>query len=205
MGKRARVLLASLPLMACQPAPLSGPTELAVGAPPQACATELVTMKPGRGVIFGNVCSSDMARSIQYAADAEVAGYFSPTAAMITTLESRLRPALELGREKPETLYRLSTNAEDRAEESWGVRGALAEILQRFEFRRQYVGIVVGGGARRILVNCFPEVEPGKQDEFADWTRSWQDSVDDGGAEFWRIQYDLTMGQFLGFNINPSG
>jgi hypothetical protein len=130
-----------------------------------------------------------------------VVGYFAPTPATIGTLEDRLRPALEVGRTKPEALYRFSTDPERRAEETWGVRSALTEIVGHFRaYRRQYVGIIVQGGARRVLVNSFPELEI----TASAWTAHWIDGVDDGGSDYWRIQYDLASGAFLGFDINPS-
>jgi hypothetical protein len=159
-----------------------------------------------RGVIFAEACGPAFADELRYAADEAVIGYFQPTPALIQTLELRLRPALELGLKKPESVTRMPTTAEDRAEVSWGLSSAIAEILEHFaEYRRQYVGIVVRGGARRVLVNCFPEVDADGKDEFPDWTERWIDDVDDGGELFWRIQYDAASGRFLGFDINASG
>ena len=96
--------------------------------------------------------------------------------------------------------------AAEREEEEWGIRGALEGILKDFaKYRRQYVGIVAQGGARRVLVNCFPEVLADGRDDFADWKLRWIDYVDDGAWEFWHIEYDVASGQFLGFGWNPSG
>lgn len=163
-------------------------------------------MRSVRGVIFTDVCTPELARSVENAAHEKVIGYFRPTAALIETLETRLRPALRLAQKKPGTLYRLSADAERRAEEEWGVRGALAEILPQLDaFRRQYVGIVVQGGARRVLLNCFTDLAGDGRDEFPDWTERFIDHVDDGGPSFWRIQYDIASGRFLGFDWNPSG
>jgi hypothetical protein len=59
---------------------------------------------------------------------------------------------------------------------------------------RQYSGVVVGG-ARRILVNAFPDDNYCYRDEFV--------SVPDGGAQFWRVQYDLSLSQFVHWEVNP--
>ncbi len=170
------------------------------------CSAELVSVESIRGVIFTDVCSPALARAIEYAAAEKVTGYFRPTEATIQALEHALRPALERGRANPELVYLLSPDAETRAEESWGVRSALTEILAHFtHYRRQYVGIVTRSGARRVLVSSFPEVEPNSSDDYAYWTARWVDgNVDDGGPEFWRIQYDVSSGRFLGFDCNPS-
>ncbi len=162
----------------------------------------MVSGKPVRGVIFGPDCPPP-----RTATGDAVAGYFRPTPALIQTLEARLRPALAHGRTQPETLSRLPADAEQRAEASWGIQGAATAILEHYvEYRRQYAGIVVDGGAERVFVNSFPEVEPTRADDFHDWRVRWIiDDVDDGGPEFWRVEYDIKSGQFLGFEINPSG
>jgi hypothetical protein len=200
-------------LIACQPAQTVGPGRSAASAKPlapeaaatEACASELVTVEAVRGVIFDAACAPAVARSVRNRADDTVIGYFRPTVAQIRALEVHLLPALELGRSKPETLSRMPAGAEDRAEWSWGASGAIAEILQHFaEYRRQYVGIVVQGGARRVFVNCFLEGQVDGRDDFPSWKVRLIDYVDDGGAEFWSIEYDVASGRFLGFNINPS-
>jgi hypothetical protein len=207
MPPRAGLLMLSLVVVGCQPAQPAASAKQVRPEPPasEACTTELVTGQPVRGVIFAAACVPAFAPSLLTEPDHVLIGYFRPTAAQIQTLEARLRPALELGLQKPESLARLRTDAEGRAEDSWGFRGALRAILKNFAgYRRQYVGIVARGGARRVFVNCFPEAEPDGRDDFLDWKVRWVDSVDDGDWSYWSIQYDLASGQFLDFQVNPS-
>jgi hypothetical protein len=160
-----------------------------------------VTSHGARGVIFAPSCAAEFGSAWQRFGD-PVIGYWQPPATVIDALEASLRPALESGRSKPESVARMSRDARDRAEEAWGIFGAIEEILAHFgEYRRQYAGIVVRGGARRVLVSCFREDVPR---EFPHWDTQWVE-VDDGGASFWRIQYDVDSGRFLGFEMNPSG
>jgi len=56
-----------------------------------------------------------------------------------------------------------------------------------------------------VLVNFFPEVDTDGRDEFSDWTARFVDYVDDGGAQFWHIEYDVAAEKFVGFSFNPSG
>ena len=211
--RSCEILLALLPYIACQPAESAGSRGSTAATLPahgsgraQGCPTELVGERPARGVIFTDVCTTALASSVKRAVDGEVVGYFRPTAALIQTLESGLRPALELGRTRPESLRRMQLPPEEREEEVWGVREALGEILKDLAaYRRQYVGIVVRGGARRVLVNFFPEVAADGRDDFPDWTVRFVDYVDDGGAQFWKIEYDAGSGKFHGFDWNPSG
>jgi len=170
-----------------------------------ACKTDVVKTHGIRGVIFSEACAQTLARSTRIVPEGHAIGYFQPTAAEIEALEKRLRPALELGRKKPETITEMPETPEEREEWFWGVRVALEGILKTYtKFRRQYVGIVVHGGARRVFVNCFPEVEAGGREEYPDWTLRWMDYVDDGAWDYWRIQYDLASGRFFGFEINAS-
>jgi hypothetical protein len=206
MRLRTSLLTLSLVVVGCQPAQPAASAKRVTSAPAstEACTTEMVTGQQVRGVIFGPACAPAFAPSLRTEPDHVLLGYFRPTAAQIQTLETRLRPALELGLERPESLARLRTDADGRAEDSWGFRGALREILKNFGgYRRQYVGIVAGGGARRVFVNCFPEAEAGGRDNFVDWRVRWV-SVDDGDWSHWSIQYDLASGQFLDFHVNPS-
>jgi hypothetical protein len=154
-----------------------------------------------RGVIFDPSCSASFAPEMRLYDD-DVVGYWPPPLAVIDLLEAGLRPALESGRSKPESVALMPSDPEDRAEAAWGISGAIEEILAHFrDYRRQYAGIVVRGGARRVLVNSFREDVRG---EFPNWNTVWVE-VDDGGASFWRIEYDVGSGRFLGFEMNPSG
>ena len=172
----------------------------------EGCPSELVSTQPVRAVIFTKICNQALAASVQRAASEKVIGHFRPTATEIQTLESRMRPALEHGLKKPDTLAYLTLPAKEREEEEWGIRGALEGILKDYaKYRRQYVGIVIQGGARRVLVNCFPEARADGKDDYGDWKLRWIDYVDDGAWDFWHIEYDLASGRFLGFDWNPSG
>jgi hypothetical protein len=209
MQARASLLMSCLFGVACAPASFAAPGRSVTAdsiAKSEGCPSEAVSTKLVRGVIFTKICSRALADSVQRAASETVIGYFRPTAAEIQTLESRLRPALEDGLKKPDSLAHMELPADEREEEEWGIRDALAGILKDFaKYRRQYVGIVHQGGARRVLVNCFPEVGPHGGDDYADWKLRWIDYVDDGGWELWHIEYDVASGQFLGFDWNPPG
>ena len=210
MHAQASLLASCLLGVACGAASSEDPGRSAVNADSiagsEGCPSELVSTKLVRGVIFTKICSNALVDSVQRAASEKVIGYFRPTADEIQTLERRMRPALEHGLKKPDSVAHLSLSAENREEEKWGIRGALAGILKDFaKYRRQYVGIVAQGGARRVLVNCFPEVGADGKDDYRDWKLRWIDYVDDGAWEFWHIEYDLASGRFLGFGWNPSG
>jgi hypothetical protein len=138
----------------------------------------------------------------------EVVGYWQPTRKVIARLETRLRPALEVGRSKPETVVDLPSKDFDREQMVWGVTSAIREIRDDFtDYRCQYLGIVVAGGARRVLVNCFRS-PPEFDDRFPDdghqtWVNPF--AMDDGGSDYWRIQYDVATCRFLEFDLNASG
>jgi hypothetical protein len=46
-----------------------------------------------------------------------------------------------------------------------------------------------------VLLNAFPDDAYCYRDEFV--------SVKDGGAQFWRVQYDLSLKQFVHWEVNP--
>jgi len=195
--------LAVVLLVACHRSPQSSPAT----SDRKECAGQHVTTSAIRGVIFSEVCGPafGLGPGVRGATGDAVIGYWQPTTVTIEALEARLRPALEVGRTRPESLARMPRDAQDRAEAVWGLKAAIGEILAHFgKFRRQYIGIVVRGGGRRVLVNCFPEVAPGAHDDSPDWQKRWFDDVDDGGASYWRIQYDVSLGRFLGLDVNAS-
>jgi hypothetical protein len=128
----------------------------------------------------------------------DLVGFWEPPKEVITAVEARIRPALEVARTKPETLFD-SSKGEYREEFSWGVSVKAREILEAFGgYRCQYLGIVVKGGHRRVFVNCF-----GKDNMIA-YDQSWFDhtKIDDGGARYWRIWYDVDTCRFLDFEVN---
>src|SRR6187549_501444 len=132
MQARSSVLVACLLGVGCGLASPVHPDRSAVNADPRApsegCQSELVSIGSLRGVVFTTVCNGALADSVQRAASEKVIGYFRPSAGEITMLDSRLRATLEHGLNKPDSLARLELSAEDRAEQEWGIRGALAGI-----------------------------------------------------------------------------
>lgn len=128
-----------------------------------------------------------------------VAGYWTPTRDMVESLEARLRSALEHAREVPESLDRLCKGHPQRAAY---VSREIGGILARLgEYRRQYIGVVLVGGRRRILVNCFPGSGTDSDDSYGYWKAQWV-LVDDGGNWYWRIQYDAERNEFAEFDSN---
>jgi hypothetical protein len=132
-----------------------------------------------------------------------VVGFWDPPADLVATLESRLKPALEVGRTKPETVIDLPLQWPQQKREMLadGVSMTIDEILKGFaEYRCQYLGIVERGHGRRVFVNCFDDKE------LADFRTTWFNpySFDDGGACCWRITYDVATCGFLDFDVNAS-
>jgi hypothetical protein len=118
---------------------------------------------------------------------------------MIASLEVSLRGALELGLTDPELLDPSSEASPQRR--SYLTREVGKILDELVTYRRQYIGIVVDGGSRRILVNCFPGPSVDPSDFYAYW-RQQPVLVLDGGFRYWRIQYDVDTGQFMEFDSN---
>jgi hypothetical protein len=201
----ARTLLA-LCIAGCQPCRAAPAATPAGGPTAEHAATEpcqgRVMSGPPLGVVFTAPCGRSLGPTLLTHAN-EVSEYFEPPSELIEHLSAQLRPALEAGRARPETLLSLPTQSEDRAEAAWGVRSALDEILKHFtSYRCQYIGLITRAHARRVLVSCFLAEA---QDAYPDWQRRWIGAdVDDGGSDFWRIQYDTATGSFFGFDVNAS-
>jgi hypothetical protein len=126
-------------------------------------------------------------------------GYWTPSAAIIETLESRLRAALELGQRAPESI--VSRLKDDPSRRDYVAREIGTVIAGLATCRRQYVGVVMEDGAKRVLVSGFPPAENATSDDFAYWRQGivW---VMDGGASFWQIQYNVEDGSFTEFDSN---
>jgi hypothetical protein len=157
-------------------------------------------------VLFGAKCGPDLSGGrgpdLGRAAEEPVTGYWDPTLATILTIESMLERILELERMKFVEITLAPGSDEASLEMARGWLFSIREILGNYSsYRRQYVGIKVAGGTRRVLVSSFPEVPEGAPDEFPSWLQRWV-YVDDGGASFWRIEYDVATGTFLGFDVN---
>jgi hypothetical protein len=69
---------------------------------------------------------------------------------------------------------------------------------QLSKFCRQYVGCIIDG-QHYILLNCFPRDEP----FMAGWRHGFA-MVADGGADFWRILYNVELDRSEDFDCNGS-
>ena len=126
-------------------------------------------------------------------------GYWMVTADSVALLESRLRSALERAQRSPETV---DVSVKGDPEQTANAAYDIEDILKRLDrYRRQYLGIEFSGNRRRILVNFFPEAERDRDDSHSYWKTSWV-SVDDGGTDYFRIQFDVSSGDFAEFDCN---
>lgn len=192
-------------VVACAPAhakaegsstPASSPSGVA------ACPTRSVPGNPVRAVIFSMSCGPPIARTLRNTVGDPLIGYWEPEPPLVESIEHQVQPALMLGRKRPDSIAAMPATEADRREVAWGVAAAIEQILANMEaYRCQYLGVILSTGARRVVMNCFVEKEA------HDWTTRWirHDAVDDGGASFWRIQYDPATERFLGFDVNTSG
>jgi hypothetical protein len=175
---RIEGVLIAVATLACSP---TEPAQTA-GAP-TGCrnALPLVTIHGVRGVVL----PSAVARRDLSLRRKDVEDFWVPSEDDVAELESRLHDALK-GRLAEVTA---TPESADRDAEIAALNHVLAH---QGESLRQYAGIVVNG-ARRVLVNAFPED-----------TYCYRDTlvvVDDGGPWFWQIQYDVKLGQFLHFEF----
>jgi hypothetical protein len=128
-------------------------------------------------------------------AQPEAGDYWTPSAADVAEMESRLRSALVRQRQADD-------RRQGRSKGGWRDLHVfrshhIGEILEHLAaYRRQYVGIVVQG-EKRLFVNCFR----GDPEEHASWRQQLVD-VDDGGSSYWRIQYRVDRKRFLAVDIN---
>jgi hypothetical protein len=167
-------------VMTCSCAPAQ-PAETA-GAP-KGCrnALPLLTVRGVRGVVL----PSTVARRDLSLRRKDVEDFWVPSDDDVAELEAGIRDALK-ARVTEVTTQQPSA---DRDAEIAALNHALEHLGESL---RQYAGIVVNG-ARRVLVNAFPED-----------TYCYRDTlvvVDDGGPWFWRIQYDVKLRQFLHFEF----
>lgn len=77
----------------------------------------------------------------------------------------------------------------------------LDQILANLgEQRRQYIGIIVGG--HRILhINFLPAIPRGRPDTLPEWRRRHV-ITEDGGVDFWNLDFDLEKLKFGNFQVN---
>lgn len=138
------------------------------------------------GVIF----PADRAKGLAESFGLRVGGYWTPNSELIARLESKLRPALE-----EESRSQIPPGEPGRRAFLIGEAG---KILAHFEeYKRQYVGIILLNGSRRVFLNCFrPSDDP------SDGWRQDLVVVDDGGFWFWQIQFDLDSQHFVDFTSN---
>jgi hypothetical protein len=178
MVRVAVILIAVVTMFSCTPAE---PAQTA-GAP-AGCRNSLplVTIHGVRGVVL----PSAVARRDLSLRRKDVEDFWVPSEDDVAELEGGLHDALK-GR-------LAGVTAEPPSPDRDAEIAALEHVLQhQAESLRQYAGIVVNG-SRRVLVNAFPED-----------TYCYRDTlvvVDDGGPWFWRIQYDVKLGQFLHFEF----
>jgi hypothetical protein len=103
-----------------------------------------------------------------------------PTESDVPRIIQDIRPYLEKERK--------TTDSDSMKEE-------IGKILAQWD---QYACQVVGitrDGKKLVHFNFFPK------DEFGDWRRHYIE-VNDGGADFWRIEYDCKTTSFLNFVSN---
>jgi len=125
----------------------------------------------------------------------EARDYWTPSAADVAEMESRLRSALVRQRHADD-------RQQGRSKGGWRDLHVfrshhIGQILEHLAaYRRQYVGIVVQG-EKRLFVNCFR----GDPQRHSSWRQQLVD-VDDGGLDYWRIQYRVDRKRFLEVDIN---
>jgi len=113
-------------------------------------------------------------------------------------MESRLPSALVRQRHADDRLQGRSTGA--RRDLHVFRSHHIGQILDHLAaYRRQYVGIVVQG-EKRLFVNCFRAAPQ----QHASWRQHLVD-VDDGGLDYWRIQYQVDRKRFMEIDINSDG
>lgn len=125
----------------------------------------------------------------------EARDYWTPSAADVAEMESRLRSALVRQRHADD---RLQGGSKGGRRDLHAFRSHhIGQILEHLAaYRRQYVGIVVAG-EKRLFVNCFR----GDPQQHPSWRQQLVD-VDDGGLYYWRIQYQVDRKRFLEVEIN---
>jgi hypothetical protein len=125
----------------------------------------------------------------------EARDYWTPSPADVAEMESRLASALVRQRDADDRLQGRSKGA--RRDLHVFRSHHIGQIIEHLAaYRRQYVGIVVRG-ERRLFVNCF-RADP---EQHASWRQRLVD-VDDGGLNYWRIQYQVDRKRFLEIDIN---
>ena len=124
--------------------------------------------------------------------------FWTPTKSDVSEFEQGLRAYLESAVADPSRADERSPRQPQRGAYLPGEIRKIIDNLPRY--RRQYYGVVIHG-SRQLYVNFFPA--PGKQgpDRFPYWLESFV-VVRDGGAWFWRIQYDPLKKKYLGFHSN---
>lgn len=182
---RRGVVLSALgaALVACAPQePPSDPVAFQAGK----CKNVLPLLE---GVSFrGVVLPSDLSRKTLRLHRESVEDTFRPGEDSVRELETGLREAIAA--RLSEASRQVESPARDKdVARMEQIKASLDKTV------RQYAGVVVSGGARRILVNAFPDDAYCYRDEFI--------SVADGGAQFWRVQYDLSLKQFVHWEVNP--
>jgi hypothetical protein len=126
----------------------------------------------------------------------EVTGYWKPVAEDVALFEALLRAALVAGVRNPDALL---PTPPDRVYRRY-IPDHLREIIYRLdhgEYYRQYFGFLGPGGRQRLFVNFFHTSTALD----IDWRITYV-QVTDGGAGFWRIQFDLHSKRYQQFEMN---
>jgi hypothetical protein len=160
-----------------------GPQRPAKSQDPHGCKNALGEIS-SRGV-RGVVLPSAVARRALLLRRKDVEDYWYPSEDDVLAVETGLRNALH---ERLADEYKATPSAQRDANVE-----ALNHVLSNLDkYLRQYAGIVVGG-SRRVLVNAFPNDAYCWRDEYV--------AIDDGGAWFWTMQYDVKLHQYLHWEL----
>ena len=119
--------------------------------------------------------------------------FWTPTIKDVELIEARLKAGLEKGAKDPVSVSEQVLTSPDR---QW-LSEQIGHILSHYgDYRRQYVGVVIGG-KRYVHINSF----------FAffgrDYTQKYFEAFD-GGFGIWRIMYSLEDDRFLSLSVNGS-
>ena len=145
------------------------------------------------GIVFPAECGPLLGWPFPSPSPKEITGYWSVPPETVADLERRLPEGL--GQTRDVLITRRPT-----AENRTYVTREFDEILGRLDrYQRQYVGVELGHGRRRVLVNFSPKDDPLSPGGYG--ARRWV-VVDDGGSSYWRIAYDPETGHFAGFDVN---
>jgi hypothetical protein len=116
-----------------------------------------------------------------------VRGYWTPDVDVIAKAQKALLPFLmdQVGK------------ARERKQSTKPLKRLIRNLKNR---RCQCVGIIIGD-KRRLHLNFFPPAPKRGHDAHARWREHYLD-VQDGGADFWRVDFDISTESFVNLIIN---